>query len=113
MFDNFNTIQLGENNQTNETNQQLVILKHVTTNKTLEEILMDISKQVLETKYIMNLGQLLRMILDIKSYILNLVPSTHVLSEPAIVSFAIDHQMATIDVQVGKNFIEDVLLDGD
>ncbi len=30
----------------------------------------------------------------------------------AIASIAIDHQMAVIQVQVGKNFIEDVLLDG-
>jgi len=30
----------------------------------------------------------------------------------AIALFAIDHQMVVIQVQVRKNFIEDVLLDG-
>ncbi len=38
--------------------------------KTLEEILRDISKQVLETKYSLNLGQLLWAILDIEHYFL-------------------------------------------
>jgi hypothetical protein len=52
------------------------------------------------------------MIPDIKRYILNLVPSKPTLLEPTIASIAIDHQMAIIHVQVGNNFIEDVLLDG-
>jgi hypothetical protein len=52
------------------------------------------------------------MIPDIKHYILNLVPSKPTLLKLAIASIAIDHQMAVTHVQVGKNFIEDVLLDG-
>jgi hypothetical protein len=51
-----------------------MILEHVTTKKTLEEILKDIIKQVLETKYTLNWGQLLQIIPDIKHYILNLGP---------------------------------------
>jgi len=36
-----------------------MISKQITTNKTLEKIQRDINKQVLETKYTLNLGQLL------------------------------------------------------
>ncbi len=46
-----------------------------------------------------------------KSYIFNLVPSKRILPESTVASVAIDHQMVVIQVQVGKNFIEDVLLD--
>jgi len=59
------------------------------------------------------LGQLLQVILDIKHYIFNLVPSKPISPKLTIASIAIDHQMVVIHVQVGKNFIEDVLLDGD
>ncbi len=51
--------QLIVSNRTSEVNQQPIILEKITTNKTLEEILRNISKQVLETKYKLNLGQLL------------------------------------------------------
>ncbi len=34
------------------------------------------------------------------------------LPELTITLIAIDHQMVVIQVQVGKNFIEDVLIDG-
>ncbi len=60
----------------------------------------------------MNLGQLLRIIHDIKCYILNLIPSKPILLIPTVASIAIDHQMAIIKIQVGKKFVEDVLLDG-
>jgi len=60
----------------------------------------------------MNLGQLLWLIHDIKHYIFNPVPLKLALPELAIALFAIDHQMVVIQVQVRKNFIEDVLLDG-
>jgi len=40
---------------------------------TLEEILKGISTQVLETKYIINLGQLLKIIPNIMRYIFKLV----------------------------------------
>jgi hypothetical protein len=58
------------------------------------------------------LGQLLWAILDIKRYIFNPILSKPILSKSAIASIAIDHQMVIIQVQIGKNFIEDVLLDG-
>ncbi len=64
----------------------------------------------MQTKYTLNLGQLLGVILDIKRYILKLVPSKLVLLEFIVVSIAIDHQMAMILDQVGKKFIEDVFL---
>jgi len=51
--------------------QQHLTSEHVTTKKTLEEIMKDISTQVLETNNTLNLGQLLWVILDIKWYILN------------------------------------------
>ncbi len=66
----------------------------------------------METKYSLNLGQLLQVIPDIKHYILNLVPSKPVLLEPIVTSITINHQLALIQVQIGKNFIEDVLVDG-
>jgi hypothetical protein len=53
------------------------------------------------------------MIHDIKRYILNLVPSKPTLLELTVISITIDHQMAVIQVQVGKSFIEDVLLASD
>jgi len=49
---------------------------------------------------------------NIKHYILNSVPSKLALLELIVVSVAIDHQMVMIRVQIGNNFIEDVLLDG-
>jgi uncharacterized pyridoxamine 5'-phosphate oxidase family protein len=55
---------------------------------------------------------LLQIIPNIKCYILNPVPSKHVIQEPVIALVAIDHQMAMIQVQVKINFIEEVLLDG-
>jgi hypothetical protein len=58
------------------------------------------------------LGQLLQAILDIKHYIFNLIPSKPTFLELEVALVAIDHQMATIQVQIRKNFIEDVLLDG-
>jgi hypothetical protein len=94
--DNSTTIQSVVNNQTGEVNQQLVISEQVTTEKTLKEIIRNINKQVLETKYTLNLGQLLWVILDIKCYIFNSVPSKPTLPELIVTSVTIDHQMAVI-----------------
>jgi hypothetical protein len=57
----------------------------------LEEIFKYISKQVLETKYTFNLGQMLWVTPDIKHYKLNSITSKPTLLKP---SLAIDHQMA-------------------
>jgi hypothetical protein len=67
---------------------------------------------VLETKFTLNLGQLLQVIPDIKRYIFNSIPLKPNLPEPIVTSVAIYHQMAVIHVQIRKNFIEYVLLDG-
>jgi hypothetical protein len=52
------------------------------------------------------------MILDIKRYNFSPIPSKSILLESVVASVATYHQMAIIHVQVGKNFIEDVLLNG-
>jgi hypothetical protein len=52
------------------------------------------------------------MIFYIKHYILNSIPSKTTRVETVVASIAIDHQMVVIHVQIGKNFIKDVLLDG-
>jgi hypothetical protein len=58
------------------------------------------------------LGQLLQAIPNIKCYIFNLIPSKLTLLELTVATNAIDHQMAIIQIQVGENFMEDVILDG-
>ncbi len=73
-----------------------MIEEHVTIEKTLEEILKNINKQVLKTKYTLNLGQLLQVILDIKHYILTLITSKPVLPKLVIILVPIDHQMVVI-----------------
>jgi hypothetical protein len=86
--------------------------------KILEEILKDINTQVLETKYVINFGQLLKIVLDIKRYIFKLVKPFQLvqlkLVQPkhACAVIAIDHQMVMVQVQVNKNFIDNVLIDG-
>ncbi len=52
------------------------------------------------------------MIPNIKRYIFNLLPSKLVLLELVVTLVAINHQMLLIQVQVKKNFIENVVLDG-
>ncbi len=86
--------------------------------KILEDILRDINIQILETKYVINLRQLMKIVLDIKWYIFKLaklvqpVQPKFVHLEPTCAIVAIDHQMVVIQLQVGKNFIDDVLIDG-
>jgi hypothetical protein len=84
LLNNSTMTQLVISNQTSEVNQQPVISKQVNTDKTLEEILRNINKQVLETKYTLNLGQPLWAILDIKHYIFNMVPSKPTLPKPKL-----------------------------
>ncbi len=62
-------------------NQQPVILEHVIINKILEQILRNISKQILETKYTLKLGKLLWAIPNIKHYIFNPIPSKPILPD--------------------------------
>jgi hypothetical protein len=51
-------------------------------------------------------------ILDIKCYIFNSVPSKPTIPKSTVTLTAIDLQMEIIQVQVRKNFIKDVLPDG-
>jgi hypothetical protein len=60
----------------------------------------------------LNLGQLLQENPNIKCYIFNLVPSKPISPKATVTSVAINHQMVIIQVQVGKNFIEDMFQDG-
>ncbi len=77
----------------------------------------DINIQVLETEYVINLGQLLRITLDTKRYIFKPVKYVQLvqpkLVQPKLtsVTMVIDCQMVVIQIQVGKNFIDDVLID--
>ncbi len=94
---------------------------------TVEEIFLEISKQMLETSYTLNLGQLLKIALELKRYLWKkLKPKTTqnvnrattykqvglLVLEVGTSTIAIDNHMAIIQVQIGKNTIEDVLLDG-
>ncbi len=62
--------------------------------------------------------QLLKIMSEIKRYIFKLVKPfqsiqpKHIQPKPACVIVDIDHQMVMIQVQIGKNFIHDVLIDG-
>jgi hypothetical protein len=85
---------------------------------------------MLETTYTLRLGQLLKITLDLKKYMwLKLKQkksniATKVTSEPSvatmikthcaidIVVIEINNEMVVIQVQVGKNIVEDVMLDG-
>ncbi len=63
-------------------------------------------------------GQLLKIVLNIKRYIFKLVKPFQSVQPKRIqpkltcAIIDIDHQMVVIQVQVGKNFIDDMLIDG-
>jgi hypothetical protein len=82
---------------------------------------------MLETSYTLNLRGLLKIVLELKIYLWQKLKlnKTQIVSkttiekqfgslvlEVRIVVVAIDNHMAIIQVQIGKNTIEDVLLDG-
>jgi len=82
---------------------------------------------MLKTSYILSLGQLLELTLELKRYFwqklklektLNLSRTTtkkqvgSLIPNVGIVVIAINNHMAVIQVQIGKNTIEDVLLNG-
>jgi len=94
---------------------------------TIEKIFLDIGKQMLETNNILSLGQLLKIILELKRYLWQkLKPKkTYNVSKTTIekqvgssipevrtIAIAIDNHMVIIQVQIGNNTIEDVLLSG-
>ncbi len=93
----------------------------------IEEIFLDIGKQMLETSYTLNLGQLFKIALEVKRYmwqklkqekIQNVNRATtnkqvgFLIPEVGIAVVAIDNHMAVIHIQIAKNTIKDVLLDG-
>jgi hypothetical protein len=93
----------------------------------VEEIFLDIGKQILKTSYTLNLGHLFKIAPKLKKYLWHkLKPKkTQNLSkittkkqvgscvpEVGTIAVAIDNHMAIIQVQIGKNTIDDVLLDG-
>jgi hypothetical protein len=93
----------------------------------VEKIFLDIGKQMLEINYILDLGQLLRIALKLKKYLwqklkpektqnLNRITTDKqvgsLVPKLRTIVVAIDNHMAIIQVQIGKNTIEDVLLDG-
>jgi hypothetical protein len=62
--------------------------------KTLEEILKDINIQVLEIRYVINLGQLLNIVLNIKQYIFKLIKFVQLVQLELVYAIVvIDHQM--------------------
>ncbi len=94
----------------------------------VKEIFLDIAKQMLETSHTLNLGHLLKITPKLKKYIwqklkpkkIQNVSKTTIVKqvgslvpEVGIVAVTIDNHMVVIQVQIGKNTIEDVLLDRD
>jgi hypothetical protein len=86
--------------------------------KTLEFFFRNIITQVLEIKCAINLGQLLKIMPNITWYILKLIKFVQLVQPEPVhlkatcATMAIDYQMAMIQIQVGKNFMDDVLIDG-
>jgi len=91
----------------------------------MEQIFQDINKQMMETTYTLRLRQLLKIALDFKKYMwqklkpIKLNITTKVIIEPnvaiviqthsevEIITIEVDNQMTIIQVQVGKNIIEE------
>jgi hypothetical protein len=109
---------------------QILIVNPINRVMSIKQIFQDISKHMLETTYTLRLGQLLKITLDFKIYMWQkLKPKksnivTKVILKPSVVTMVelhskvdtviikIDNQTVIIQVQVGKNIVEDVLLNG-
>jgi hypothetical protein len=115
-----NTILVGaqKSQEVVNSHEKLIIIK---------EIFLDIGKQMLKTSYTLNMGQLLQIALKLKIYLWqklkqknthNLIRATiekqvgSLVPKVGIATIVIDNHMAIIQVQIKKNTIEDVLLDG-
>jgi hypothetical protein len=95
----------------------------------MEQIFQNISKQMLAITYFLRLGQLLKITLDLKICMWQKLKlekpniSSKMISKPNVAkvvkthskvntaTIEVDNQMAIIQIQVGKNIVEDVLLD--
>ncbi len=93
----------------------------------IEGNILNIGKQMLETSSTLNLGQLLKIVLELKRHLWqkSKLEKTQIVNkkttnkqvgflvpEVGTTIVVIDSHMAFIQVQIGKNIIEDVLLDG-
>ncbi len=96
----------------------------------LEQIFQDVNEQMLETTYTLRSSQLLKITPNFKKYMwqkLKLEKTNIVIQqmlEPSVATMVetyskldtmaieIDNQMVVIQVQVGKNIVEDILIDG-
>ncbi len=96
----------------------------------MEQIFQDINKQMLEKTYTLRLGQILKMVPNLKNYMwqnlkleeLNIAikqilePSVTIVVETHYeldtTSIKVDNQIVVIQIQMGKNIVEDVLIDG-
>ncbi len=82
-----------------------------------QDMLQEINQQLLSNEHTLTLGQVMHLALDLKQYVVCRVsPSnepTHPQASPFDVGLiAIDYHMVVIPMNVGKNIMEDVLLDG-
>jgi hypothetical protein len=80
-------------------------------------VLQEIGQQLLSSKHIRALGQLMHLAPNLKQYVVSkMSPNnqpTHLQAPPSNVgSIIINPQMAIISMHIGKNIVEDVLLDG-
>jgi hypothetical protein len=93
----------------------------------MEEIFQDINKQMLETSYTLNLGQFINITPNLKKYLwqklkankpyINIRPmnektTSYVVPNINITTIVIYNHMDVVQVQIGINMIDDVLLDG-
>ncbi len=93
----------------------------------IKEIFQDISKKMLQTNCALNLGQLLKMEPKLKKYLQqkmkldkpNIVTkivtkktTSSIIPKVATTTVIINNHMADIQVQIGKNIVDDALLDG-
>lgn len=79
-------------------------------------VLEEISQQLLESKHAFTLGQLFKIVPNLKLYVVAKITLgreniTIVGPNPIITLVVIDLHMAMIQVQVDKNIVKDVLLD--
>ncbi len=127
-MEGWNTTQPGMPNiSLVETKKSLEVMNSQDKLKLVEKIFLDIGKEMLQTSCILSLGQLLKITPELKRYFYqklklkktqNLGRATtkkqvgSLVPEVGTTTVVIDNHIAVIQVQIGKNIIEEVLLDG-
>ncbi len=86
------------------------------TTKTIS-VLEEIGHQLLKSKHMLMLGQLFNIFLNLKQYVITMFSPdkkniTTIRPNSVITLVVINLHMVVIQIHVGKNIIEDVLLDG-